>query len=258
MTGDIVSSGRVFRTALQLLAAITFLGCRSGVTGDLRIAVASNFSGPITKITELFEKETGRRVTLSFGSTGKHYAQIRNGAPFDLFFAADARRPALLEREGVALAGSRFTYAIGRLALWSPDSNRVDSLGQVLTLDKFRFLAMANPDLAPYGKAAREVLEAKGVWDELQGRIVQGENIGQSFQFVRSGNAELGFVAYSQVMGNGGRTEGSIWLVPDSLYKPIEQQAVILRDAPGARAFVAFVRGDEGQKIIHDFGYETP
>ncbi len=247
-----------FRTALLLLAAISLVGCRADVAGELRIAVASNFAEAMTKIATQFQSETGQKVTLSFGSTGKHYAQIRNGAPFDLFFAADVRRPALLEQEGVAVAGRRFTYAIGKLALWSPDSSRVDSLGQVLTLDKFRFLAMANPDLAPYGKAAREVLEAKGVWDQLQGRIVQGENIGQSFQFVRSGNAELGFVAYSQVMRNGGPIEGSIWLVPDSLYKPIEQQAVILKDGPGALAFVAFVKGDEGQRIIHDFGYETP
>lgn len=251
-------SGKQFRTELLLLAAISLVGCRADVAGELRVAVASNFSEPMTRIATGFQRETGREVTLSFGSTGKHYAQIRNGAPFDLFFAADKRRPTLLEQEGAAVAGSRFTYALGKIVLWSPSSDYVDSTADVLSRGAFRFLAVANPELAPYGRAAQEVLQATGLWDALSGRLVEGENISQTFQFVRSGNAELGFVAYSQVKRDDSAVEGSIWIVPDSLYSPIEQQAIILKDGKGARAFVAFVRGEQGQRIIHDFGYGTP
>lgn len=241
-----------------MLIAASGLSCRQAPKEDLRIAVASNFSGAMTEIATRFEARTGRDVSLSFGSTGKYYAQIRNRAPYELFFAADARRPALLEEEGVALPGSRFTYAIGKLVLWSSHAGYVDDAGRVLVDGSFRFLAMANPDLAPYGAAARQVLEAKGLWEALATRIVRGENIGQSFQYVRSGNAELGFVAYSQVMHSGKSIGGSLWVVPDSLYAPIEQQAVLLKDTESARRFIAFVQGEEAQRIIHDFGYETP
>jgi molybdate transport system substrate-binding protein len=195
---------------------------------------------------------------LIFGSTGKHYAQIKNGAPFDAFFAADVRRPELLEKEGVALPGSRFTYAIGKLVLWSPKTGYVDPDASILERGEFHHLAIANPKLAPYGKAAQEILQALGLWDRHSGRLVRGENIGQTFQFVDSGNAEFGFVAYSQVKHPNQPIKGSFWEVPQSLYTPIKQQAVLLKDKEAARVFLSFVRSDEALKIIHDYGYDTP
>lgn len=225
---------------------------------EIRVAVASNFTDAARSISRLFETNTGHKVVLAFGSTGKHYAQIKNGAPFDVFLAADVHRPELLEKEGVAIAGSRFTYAVGKLVLWSPINGYVDPDGQVLQRMNFRFLAIANPRLAPYGVAAREVLQARGVWDSLTGRIVRGENIGQAFQFVYSGNAELGLIAYSQVQRPGLPPEGSIWVVPQALYHPVEQQAVLLKDRKAARTFLSFVQSDTALQIIHDYGYDTP
>jgi len=223
----------------------------------VRVAVASNFTGAIEALAEQFEQTSEYEVTISFGSTGKHYAQILNGAPFDLFFAADAHRPRLLEPEGVAVAGSRMTYAMGRLVLWSPMPDLVDSEGMILERGDFEHLAIANPDLAPYGLAAMEVLEGRGLWVDLQSRIVRGENVGQAYQYVHSGNAELGFVAYSQVMRPGAAIEGSYWEVPISLYSPIEQQVVLLVESVAARAFLDFVRSDEGLDIIRGYGYGT-
>jgi molybdate transport system substrate-binding protein len=228
------------------------------MAAGIRVAVASNFARAVTTISKRFEANTGHKVTLIFGSTGKLYAQVKNGAPFDAFFAADVRRPELLEKEGLALPGSRFTYAIGKVVLWSPKAGYIDSEGNVLEQRKFRHLAIANPKLAPYGKAAREVLQALGLWDGLRGRLVRGENIVQTFQFVKSGNAELGFVAYSQVKRPGHPIEGSWWEVPQALYTPIEQQAVLLKKSKVARAFLSFVRSDEVRELIRDYGYKTP
>jgi molybdate transport system substrate-binding protein len=191
------------------------------------------------------------------GSTGKHYAQIRNGAPFDAFFAADADRPMRLEQEVRIVPGSRFTYAIGQLVLWSPDAGLVDPGGAVLQSDRFRHLAIANPDLAPYGAAARSVLQALGLWDALAPKLVRGENIGQTFQFVISGNAELGFVARSQLEAPGRAPAGSSWPPPRDLYPPIEQQAVLLRDSPASRAFLAFMRA-RARAIVRAYGYDSP
>ncbi len=224
---------------------------------EIRVAVASNFADTIREISGAYEEETGHRVLLSFGSTGKHYAQIRNGAPFDVFFAADVRRPELLEEEGVALPGTRFTYAIGRVVLWSPVSDLVDPAGKVLADGDFRYLSIANPRLAPYGKAAEQIMKEQGVWGTLEGRMVRGENIAQTYQFVRSGNAELGFVALSQIKSPGASAEGSSWLPPQSLYDPIEQQAVLLREDAVARDFLDFTRNSErARKIIRSYGYE--
>lgn len=228
------------------------------MAGEIHVAVASNFTEAIKSIAGRFEASTGHRVTLISGSTGKQYAQIINGAPFDAFFAADVRRPKLLEEEAIARPGSRFTYAIGKVILWSPKAGYVDNNIKVLEQENYRYLAIANPKLAPYGKAAQEVLQAHGLWDALQGRMVRGENIGQAFQFVKSGNAELGFVAYSQVKRPGHPIEGSFWEVPQSLYSPIEQQAVLLKDSDTARAFLLFVKSDESLDIIRGFGYGTP
>lgn len=225
---------------------------------ELKVAVASNFSGAIKSITRRYESLSGNTVILVFGSTGKHYAQIRNGAPFDAFFAADVRRAKLLEEEGVALSGSRFTYAMGKVILWSPKADYVDSEGKVLEQGEFSHLAIANPKLAPYGKAAQEVLQARGVWEALRGSTVRGENIGQTFQFVKSGNAELGFVAYSQVKRPDHPIDGSFWEISQSLYSPIEQQAVLLKDNDAARDFLSFIKSDESLEIIRGFGYGTP
>jgi molybdate transport system substrate-binding protein len=241
-----------------LIAAAITLAASQSMANDIRVAAASNFSEAIKVIADRFEAATGHRVILIFGSTGKHYAQIRHGAPFDVFFAADTQAPERLEKEGLAVPGSRFTYAFGKLILWSLQPGYVDPEGEVLKYGEFRHLALANPRLAPYGKAAREVLQARGLWSEFDKRFVRGENIGQAYQFVRSGNAELGFVARSQVIYMDIVAEGSVWEVPQALYTPIEQQAVLLSDKEAARTFMSFVRDEGSFKIIRDHGYETP
>ena len=224
----------------------------------IRLAIASNFSEPIKYIAEQYERSTGHSLVLVFGSTGKHYAQIINGAPFELFLAADKHRPQLLEQQGLAIAGTRFTYARGRLVLWSLKAGYVDAGGEVLARGKFKRLAIANPKLAPYGKAAQQVLLNKGLWKDLQQRVVRGESIGQAYQFVRSGNAELGFVAYSQIKQTGHTGTGSYWLVPQALYQPIEQQAVLLKENKLARDFLSFLQKSEVKNIIRQYGYDVP
>lgn len=245
---------------LFILLAFTLIMLFPGslTAGEIRVAVASNFTNVIKTIAERFEANTGHKVTLMIGSTGKHYAQIKNGAPFDVFFAADIHRPQLLEEAGIAIPGSRFTYAVGKVVLWSPMAGYVDTEGKILKYGEFHRLAIANPKLAPYGAAAQEILHGLGVWDRLRGRIVQGENISQTLQFIRSGSAELGFVAYSQVKRAGHSIEGSWWEVPQSLYTPIRQQAVLLKEDKAARAFLDFVRSDVAREIIHGYGYGTP
>ncbi|MBG7601481.1 MAG: molybdate ABC transporter substrate-binding protein [Gammaproteobacteria bacterium] len=241
-----------------LITCVLTLAAGQATADEIHVAVASNFTNTIKTLAGRFEASSGHRVILSFGSTGKHYAQIKNGAPFDAFFAADVKRPKLLDKEGVALPGSRFTYAIGKIVLWGPKKGSVDAEGKVLEEGKFRHLAIANPKLAPYGRAARQVLQDRGIWESLQNRMVRGENIGQTFQFIKSRNAELGFVALSQIIDPGHAIEGSLWKVPQSLYTPIEQQAVLLRESDAARAFLTFVKNDESLEIIRGFGYATP
>lgn len=228
-------------------------------SGQIHVAVASNFNQAIRQISERFGETTGHEVVLSFGSTGKLYAQIRNGAPFHAFLAGDTERPVRLEEEGLSEPGSRFTYAVGSIVLWSPRAGFVDSDANILETGRFRHLALANPKLAPYGKAAREVLQARGLWESLQNRMVRGENIGQTFQFVASGSAELGFVALSQIKRPDRPVDGSYWEAPQMLYTPIKQQAVLLKsNDPVARAFLSFMKKDESLQIIQGFGYRTP
>jgi molybdate transport system substrate-binding protein len=243
--------------ALAITCILT-LGAGQAMADEIRVAVAGNFTETIKPIVKQFEASTGHKVTLSFGSTGKHYAQIKNGAPFHAFFAADIRRPKLLEEEGLALPGSRFTYAVGKIVLWSPKDGYVDADAKVLEQSEFHHIAIANPKLAPYGKAAQEVLQARGVWDKLTGRMVRGGHIGQAFQFVKSGNAELGFVAYSQVKRPDQPMTGSMWVVPQDLYSPIEQQAVLLQDNAAAREFLQFCRSTQALDIIRSYGYGIP
>jgi molybdate transport system substrate-binding protein len=225
---------------------------------EIRIATASNFRNAMNALARQFEQASGHQVVPVYGSTGKHFAQIINGAPFDAFFAADSRRPERLEQDGLAVPGSRFTYARGRLVLWSPRADYIDDHGRILEQGNFRHLAIANPELAPYGAAARDVLDSLGLWQELSQRLVQGENVGQAFLFVRSGNAELGFVAWSQLVSGEQPVEGSFWLVPENLYNPVEQQAVALTDTEATRTFMSFIRSEEATGIIRDHGYTTP
>ena len=222
-------------------------------------AVAANFSEAAERLADDFGRAAGRRVTLASGSTGKLYAQIRNGAPFDVFLAADRLRPELLERDGQAEPGSRITYAVGRLTLWSADPNLIDADGsKTLRGARFRRLAAANPELAPYGAAARQTLRALGLHDALRSRIVTGENIGQTHALVATGNAELGFVALAYVLSPRNRLRGSRWDVPQRLHDPIRQDAVLLRrgrNNAAARAFLAYLRTAEARAIIQSFGY---
>lgn len=242
---------------LAVSSVCVFAACAApfAAADEIRVAVATNFMATMNDLVAQFGEQSGHDVLVSFGSTGNHYAQIKNGAPFEAFFSADAERPRLLEEEGVAVAGSRFTYAVGRLVLWSRQAGYVDADGRVLERGAFRFLSIANPELAPYGAAAREVLMARGVWARLQGRLVQGQDVGQAYSFVYTGNAELGFVAYSQLKQPGALIEGSFWLVPESLHAPIEQQAVLMRDVPAARAFVEFTKSPAALAIIRSYGY---
>ena len=246
-----------------MLRFITALALMLGLNGNLlaaetplRIAVASNFSEPMRALSQRFESRTGQPLRLIFGSTGKLYAQIRNGAPFDIFFAADSKRPLRLEQEGRIIPGSRFSYARGQLVLWSPTLS--SPLEQLQQAEGERYLALANPKLAPYGLAAQQVLQKLGLWQGLQRRIVRGENIGQTFQFVHSGNAELGFVALAQLQQPEQSTPGYRWAIPLEDYDPIIQQAVLLNDSAAARAFIEFIASDEAQQLITEYGYLTP
>ena len=228
---------------------------------QIYVAVASNFGDTARKLSAEFEQSSGHQVVLVLGSTGKHYAQIVNGAPFDAFLAADSRRPKLLEDNKKVISGSRFSYALGRLALWSRDTERVDGKGDVLQqVEQFRHLAIANPKLAPYGRAARQVLQIKNQWLALQAKLLRGENIHQTFRFVHSGNAELGFVAWSQLKAqsiiDGTEIPGSYWLVPENLHQPIVQQGVQLSNKKAATDFMAYLHSNQAQKIIEQFGYQ--
>ena len=244
-----------------LLPLICAALCLSAQADEVRVAVAANFATPLKTLAADFEKDTGHTLALSAGATGKLYAQIKSGAPFDVFLSADDETPARLEKEGDAVAGSRFTYAVGRLMLWSAQPNTVDAQGAVLKTGNFKHLALAAPHLAPYGAAAVQTLTQLGLLTALQPRFVQGESIGQTYSFVASGNAELGFVALSQVFENGRINQGSGWIVPASLHEPLRQDAVLLtrsRDKAAARALLAFLQGSKARGLIRAFGYETP
>jgi len=238
-----------------VVATLALLVSAFAPADELRVAVASNFTPVLEELKPQFERQYGHTLALISGASGNHYAQIRNGAPFDLFLAADAERPRLLEEEGKAVAGSRFTYALGKLVLWSADAALVDANGEVLKKGDFAHIALANPELAPYGAAAQEVLSALGIRERLQSRIVQGDNIAQTLQFVQTGNAQLGFIALSQLLDVGG---GSHWDIPADLYSPIVQQGVLLKDTPAARAFIEFLTSEESRAVIAAAGYAPP
>ena len=238
--------------------ALLFIACTVHAD-EVQVAVAANFAAPVKLIAAGFEKDTGHKVQLAFGATGKFYTQIRNGAPFEVLLAADEETPAKLEQEAAAIAGSRFTYAIGRLVLWSVKPGYVDDKGEILKKGEFKHLSIANPKLAPYGAAAVEVLTVLKLLDAVQPKFVQAENVAQAYQFVATGNAELGFVALSQVFKDGRIGEGSAWIVPARLHQPIRQDAVILdkgHGKPAAEAWLKFLKSDKAKAVIRSFGYE--
>ncbi|WP_239692623.1 molybdate ABC transporter substrate-binding protein [Microbulbifer mangrovi] len=246
---------------VALLTSLTAaLAATTVVADEVTIAVASNFTAPMQAIAARYEASSNHKIRLAFGSSGKIYAQIRHGAPFDAFFSADKEKPAHLINQGLAEKDSRITYAEGKLVLWSTHSDLVDDSGAILKTTRFNILALANPKLAPYGAAAQQVLQNIRLDADTRSRWVQGENISQTYQFVASGNADLGFVALSQVMRDGEIVEGSAWIVPQSLYSPIQQDAVILKraaDKPALAEFWAFIQGPEARAIMAAYGYSA-
>jgi molybdate transport system substrate-binding protein len=240
----------------SLIAAALWAGAAHADT--ISVAVASNFTAPMQKIAAEFAKDTGHKAELSFGATGKFYAQISNGAPFGILLSADDTTPAKIAREGKGVADSRFTYAVGKLVLWSKQDGYVDAQGAVLKTGKFQHVAIANPKLAPYGLAAEQTLTQLGLLEQIKPKFVKGENIGQTYQFAATGNAELGFVALSQVMEDGKIKSGSAWLVPSSMHEPIRQDAIVLntaKDNAAAKALMDYLQGDKARAIITSYGY---
>lgn len=244
------------RPVLLLLAAAF---CAPSFAAEVQVAVAANFTAPMKIIAAQFEKDTGNKVLASYGATGKFYAQIQNGAPFDILLAADDETPAKLDQEKATVAGSRFTYAIGKLVLWSAQPGMVDAKSEVLKSGKFDHIAVANPKLAPYGLAAQETLQKLNLFGTLAPKFVTGDNIGQTYQFVASAAAPLGFVAMSQVYEDNKLKSGSAWVVPSTLYSPIRQDAVVL--AKGANksavtALIDYLKGDKAKAVIRSYGYD--
>ena len=249
--------------ALTLIVVCQFFFLNEAIADEIKIAVASNFYPTMKELVTHFESitpnsDSTNNIVLISGSSGKHYAQILNGAPFDLFFSADKLRPNMLEKKEVFNNQSRFTYALGKLVLWSPFNEFVDSDGKVLYADDFRFLAIANPKIAPYGVASKETLTSMNLWQDMEEKLVRGENIAQTFQFAKSGNAKLGFVSYSQILSLNSSSEGSYWLVPQSMYHPIEQQAILLKDSSLGKDFLSFIKSNEALDIIKRNGYDLP
>jgi molybdate transport system substrate-binding protein len=244
-----------------LLGALLATVVQVANAGEVNAAVAANFTAPVQQIAELFQKETGHTVKFSFGSSGKFYSQIKEGAPFDVFLAADEKNPKLLEEEGLAVKDSRFVYALGKLVLWSAKPGFVDDKGAVLGKDGFNKVAYADPKLAPYGLAAQETFQKMKLWDKVQSKLVTGESITQTYQFAATGNADLAFIALSQITKDGKVTEGSWWIVPSDMYTPIKQSAVQLsaaKDPVAAKAFMTFLKSEKALAIIRGFGYGLP
>lgn len=246
---------------LPSIVIFSVLGLSAGLAraAEVTVAVATNFSGPMAQIAPEFEKATGHKAVIAYGATGKFYAQINNGAPFDVLISADEETPMRLEKNGLAIPASRFTYAIGKLVLWSTQPGLVDAKGAVLKRGDFGHLAIANPKTAPYGAAAVEVMDKLNVATQLESKLVRGENITQTYQFVATGNAELGFVALSQIYKDGQFAPGSHWMVPSSLYSPLKQDAVLLTRGKGnmaAEALLIYMKSEATRKIMRAYGYE--
>ncbi len=245
-------------TALLLLVA---LGATQAMAAEVKVAVAANFLAPLNDIAAAFKQSTGDTLVISSGATGQLFTQIQHGAPFEVMVSADRKTPEKLVSSGLADGASRFTYARGKLVLWSADAATVDAAGKVLTTGSFKHLAIANPQTAPYGLAATQVLAKLGLTASLQGKLVQGDNISQAKQFIDSGNAELGFVALSQVSKDGKLTKGSAWEVPLDQYDPIYQDAVLLKTGASnaaAKAFLSFLKGPQALAVMARYGYIKP
>ncbi|MFI3121515.1 MAG: molybdate ABC transporter substrate-binding protein [Methylococcaceae bacterium] len=251
---NIISSRIVIALALLLFS-------QSNWAATVLVAVASNFSKPMTEIAAAFEQATGHNAKLSFGSSGKFVSQLENGAPFEVLLSADDKGPQKLEQAGLAVPNSHFTYALGKLVLWSAMPSYVDDQGKILSTDGFKHLALADPKLAPYGAAAIEVLKGLNLQDTLKPLLVLGENIAQAHQFVSTGNAELGFVALAQVIENGKIATGSGWIIPSNLHAPIKQDAVLLTlgaENPAANALLNYLKSAPALAIIEKYGYDLP
>ena len=248
---------------LWLLAALTALSGPAARAEELNVAVAANFFGTLQKLAPKFEQASGNKLLLSSGSSGQFYTQIRQGAPFDVLLSADSDRPRQLETEGLGVAGSRFTYAIGTLVLWSPKADVVDRDGKVLRGGAYRMIGIADPHNAPYGAAAQQVLTALGLWEQLNQdkKLAVGENINQAWQFAATGNVDMAFVALSQV-SDSNAISGSYWLPPQALYTPLTQDAVILTRTGKralADAFLKWLRQDpQAIAAIKAAGYHVP
>ena len=250
-----MTSRRLF--GLAVVGTVLLLGPPQALAADTQVAVAANFTEPAKEIAAAFKAASGHTATLSFGSSGQFYAQMSHGAPYDVFLSADAERPTKAELDGLGVAGSRFTYAIGRLVLYSKTPGLVDGKGAVLSSGKFEKLSIADPAAAPYGAAAVQTLQRLGVYEVVKSKVVTGSSITQAYQFVDTGAAEMGFVALSQVINVTG---GSRWLVPAADHAPIDQQAILLRiglDNPAAKAFLVFLKGPKASAIIKKYGYEV-
>jgi molybdate transport system substrate-binding protein len=247
---------RTLCRVLVLLAGASVAGAHAA---EAQVAVAANFAEPIKAVAAVLEKTTGHTLRISIGASGAFYTQIRNGAPFDVFLSADNERPEMLEKDGLAQPGTRFTYAIGKLVLWSAKAGRVDDKGAVLKAADLGKVAYANPRTAPYGAAAVQVLDKLGRKDAITPKLVQGESIGQTFNFVKTGNADVGFVALSQVLSGGQLKEGSMWVIPQANYDPILQDAVLLKrgaDNAAAKALLQLLQSPKGRDLIRSYGYD--
>lgn len=252
-----IRASRFAPVCLTSLLAVFATGAAQA--DEVQVAVAANFTAPIQAIAADFEKDTGHKLVAAYGATGQFYTQIKNGAPFEVFLSADDTTPEKLEREGDTVKGSRFTYAVGTLALWSAKDGYVDTKGEVLKKNEYQHLSIANPKTAPYGLAATQVLEKLKLTEATKAKIVEGQNITQAYQFVSTGNAELGFVALSQIYKEGKVTSGSAWMVPASLHDPIKQDAVILskgKDNAAAKALVEYLKGPKAAAVIKSYGYQ--
>jgi len=253
---------RSFQASKIIAALFLAVSSTPASAEKVLIAVAANFAGAAEIIVQNFNLDTGNDARITTGSTGKLYSQIIEGAPFDILLSADTKTPARLETDGLAVPGSVFTYAVGKLSMWSADPTRIGPDPRAALADpSLRFIAIANPDLAPYGAAAREVLQGMDLWQGLQSRIVQGQNIGQTFGLVQSGAAEIGFVARSALDAGGAPAGGSRWDVPDALFAPLQQDAALLQqgaDNPAAAAFMTYLAGPEARDTIQHYGYGVP
>lgn len=244
----------------QVLSGLALLGAfTNSHAATTLVAVASNFTKPMQEIAAAFEKASGHSANLSFGASGKFVAQLENGGPFEVFLSADEKNPKKLQQDGFAVPGTQFTYAIGKLVLWSATPNYIDTQGSILQKGGFKHLAIADPKLAPYGAAAIEVMQHLGMYAKLQPLIVQGENTAQTQQFISTGNAELGFIPLSQVFENGKISQGSAWIIPKEHYQAIKQDAILLKtgaENPAATALLAFLKSPEALAIIKKYGYD--